>query len=50
MWDSALVGFFFKIVLSPAGGNTVERRAHDRKVVGSNLARVVIQWTELEEK
>ena len=23
---------------SPAGGNTVERRAHDRKVVGSNLA------------
>ena len=35
--------------LSPAGGNTVEHRAHDRKVVGSNLAGGVFQWTELEE-
>ena len=35
---------------SPAGGNTVERRAHDRKVVGSNLTGGVFQWAELEEK
>ena len=29
---------------SPAGGNMVERRARDRKVVGSNLAGGVSQW------
>ena len=35
------------VVVSPAGGNTVEHRAHDQKVVGSNLAGGVFQWTEL---
>ena len=35
---------------SPAGGNTVERRTHDRKAVGSNLAGGVFQWAELEDK
>ena len=33
----------------PTGVNTVERWAHDQKVVGLNLAGGVFQWAELED-
>ena len=36
-------------MLSPTVGNMVQYRAHDRKFVGSNFARGVFQWAELEE-